>query len=315
MYNDYYNLREDPFNITPDPKFLYLTGQHREALNHMLYGITQRKGFVCLTGAVGSGKTMLCRELLSQIAAGENAARFHTALILNPMLSQTQLLRAIVEEFGIVSKRRDRLGYLDLLNAFLLEINSKGQDAILIVDEAQDMPDATLEMTRLLSNLETHSQKLLQIVLVGQEELRDKLAKPSLRQLAQRITVRYHLGPLSAHEVEAYLRHRLAVAATQNAPRTGDDHGTNNHTDIDTISIAAAGQPAVPAPAEPSAAGSDALRFDASAVRAIYEYSQGTPRLVNALGDKALLAGYVYRTNCIDANLVRLAVDELKEAC
>jgi general secretion pathway protein A len=276
----------------------------------MLYGITQRKGFVCQTGAVGSGKTTLCRELLSQIAAGPYAARFHTALILNPMLSQTQLLRAIVEEFGIASKRRDRLGYLDLLNAFLLEINSKDQDAVLIVDEAQDMPDATLEMTRLLSNLETHSQKLLQIILVGQEELRDKLAKPSLRQLAQRITVRYHLGPLSAHEVEQYLRHRLCIAGGQNPPGAGGDSHIDT-TDGTPVDQSAAGNHPSDLPAE----GAQTLRFDASAVRAIYDYSQGTPRLVNALGDKALLAGYVYRTNCIDASLVRLAVDELKEAC
>ena len=279
MYKDYYRLREEPFSITPDPKFLYLTGQHREALSHMLYGITQRKGFVCLTGAVGSGKTTLCRTLLAEMSGEQYAGRFHTALILNPMLSQTQLLRAIVEEFGIVGKRRDRLGYLGLLNQFLLEINSKGQDAVLIIDEAQDMPDSTLEMTRLVSNLETHSQKLLQIILVGQEELRDKLAKPSMRQLSQRITVRSHLGPMSAHEVEQYLRHRLSVAASQ------------------------------PADERPT------LRFDSSAVLEIYDYSQGTPRLVNAVGDKALLDGYVYRADCIDRNMVRLAVDELKEAC
>ena len=123
MYKDYYRLREEPFNITPDPRYLYLTEQHREALNHLLYGIRQRKGFICLTGEVGTGKTTLCRALLGELGGG-----FHTALILNPMLTQTQLLRAIVEEFGIESKRRDRLGYLRLLNEFLLRVNSGGGD-------------------------------------------------------------------------------------------------------------------------------------------------------------------------------------------
>ena len=154
-------------------------------------------------------------------------------------------------------------------------ISPGGHDAVLIVDEAQDMPTATLEMTRLLSNLETDSQKLLQIVLVGQPELREKLAKPNLRQLAQRITVRYHLGKMSRAETEQYLRHRLSVAGSAEA---------------------------------------SAIRFDPGAVREIYRYSHGTPRLVNAIGDKALLAGYVYRTGDISKYIVRLAARELKEA-
>ncbi|MCK4602997.1 MAG: AAA family ATPase [Phycisphaerae bacterium] len=267
MYKDYYRLNEEPFRITPDPRFLYLTAQHREALNHMLYGIRQRKGFICLTGEIGTGKTTLCRRLLKELVGG-----FHTALILNPMLTETQLLRAIVAEFGIETKRRDRLGYLNLLNDFLLKINSAGQDAVLIIDEAQDMPTRTLEMTRLLSNLETESQKLLQIVLVGQPELRCKLSKPTLRQLAQRITVRFHLEKMTRGETEGYIRHRLAVAGNECV-----------------------------------------LRFDGAAVREIYRYSKGTPRLVNAISDKAMLAGYVYRTGRIDRRLVRLAAQELKE--
>ena len=272
MYKDYFGLREEPFNITPDPRYLFLAPQHREALNHLLYGIRERKGFICLTGEVGAGKTTICRALLSELGQ-----EFHTALILNPMLSETQLLRATVEEFGIQTKARDRLSYLKLLNDFLLKVNSQGHDAVLIVDEAQDMPLATLEMTRLLSNLETERQKLLQICLLGQPELRRKLAKPALRQLAQRITVRFHLQRMRQDDVGAYLSHRLGLASED---------------------------PAAPA-----------VRFQPDAVDEVYSYSQGTPRLVNALCDRALLAGYVYRTGEIDRRLVRLAADELKEAC
>jgi len=274
MYKDYFHLSEEPFNITPDPRFLYMTARHREALDHLLYGVRQRKGFICLTGEIGAGKTTLCRVLLAQL--GQEA---HTALILNPVLTATQLLRAIVDELGIPTKRRDRLGYLTLLNHFLLQSSAEGKLAVLIIDEAQGMPLATLEMARLLSNLETERHKLLQIVLVGQPELRTLLDKPSMRQLAQRITVRFHLGTMTSDETAEYIRHRLRIA--------GGAQG---------------------------AEGPDRVDFDADAVGEIYRYSRGTPRLVNALGDKALLAGYVYGTTRIDQNLVRLAIQDLREA-
>jgi general secretion pathway protein A len=269
MYRDFFHLREDPFNITPDPRFLYMTAQHREALNHLLYGIRQRKGFICLTGEVGTGKTTLCRALLRELGDA-----FHTALILNPVLTDTQLLRAILDEFGVATKRRDRLGCLNELNRFLLKVNAAGQDAVLIIDEAQNMSIESLEQVRLLSNLETERQKLLQICLLGQPELRTKLARPDLRQLAQRITVRFHLARLDQRDTAAYLRHRMAVASED----------------------------------------SDApvVRFDEEAVGEIFRYSQGTPRLINAIGDKALLAGYVYQTGVIDRRLARLAASELE---
>lgn len=272
MYREYYRLKEDPFNITPDPRFLYLTPRHQEALDHLLFGIRQRKGFICLTGEVGAGKTTLCRKLLNELDPS-----FHTALILNPVLTETQLLRAVVDEFGIETKRRDRLGYMQLLNQWLLKVNSEGQDAVLIIDEMQDMPDKTIEMTRLLSNLETMSQKLVQIVLVGQPELRDKLAKGKFRQLAQRITVRFHLGNMSRDETRQYVQHRLHVAS-----------GGNGEAPI--------------------------VRFDDRALDEVYRHSYGTPRLVNAICDKSLLAGYVHQTGLIDRALVRRAIQELKEA-
>jgi general secretion pathway protein A len=272
MYTKYFRLREEPFNLTPDPRFLYMTGQHREALNHLLYGVRERKGFILLTGEVGTGKTTLCRTLLRELGP-----TVHTALILNPMMSETQLVRAIVEEFGVVTRRRDRLGYLTALNEFLLKANADGQNAVLVIDEAQDMSTGALEQVRLLSNLETERQKLLQICLLGQPELRAKLARPALRQLAQRITVRFHLQRMEQADVRAYLVHRLGVASED--------------PDAPTV------------------------RFDPDAVDEIYSYSQGTPRLVNAICDKALLAGYVYQTGQIDRRLVRIAADELKEAC
>jgi len=272
MYKDYYRLQEEPFSVTPDPRFLILTAQHREALVHLRYGIEQHKGFICLTGEVGAGKTTLCRALLREL--GENV---QTALILNPMLSETQILRAIVEEYGIQSTHSDRLGYLRLLNEFLLRINSIGQDAVLIIDEAQDMSIDTLEMVRLLSNLETDRQKLLQIVLVGQPELRNTLKNPALRQLAQRITVRFHLTNMTQEETAEYLRHRLRIAGQ-------DDQDHNS------------------------------VRFDYGAVNEIYRFSRGMPRLVNAIGDKALLAGYVYQASTIDRGIVQAAMKDLKEA-
>ncbi len=268
MYTEYYRLAESPFNVTPDPKFLYLTETHETALNHLRFAIYQRKGFMLLTGEVGTGKTTLCRELLAELG-GE----YHTGLILNPMLTASQLLRAIVAEFGLAACPRDRLGCLNLLNSFLLSASRAGRDAVLVIDEAQDMTVEALEMTRLLSNLETDSQKLLQIVLVGQPELRERLRAPNLRQLAQRITVAHHLRAMTREETSQYLRHRLAVA--------GND---------------------------------GAVEFDEQAVSAVYEYTSGTPRMVNTLCDKALLAGYANHAERIDEAVVRLAAEEIREA-
>jgi general secretion pathway protein A len=212
MYLEHYGLAEAPFNITPDPRFLFFSDQHREAFDHLYFGIRERKGFIQITGEVGAGKTTLCRALLAQLGPA-----YHTALILNPVLTGSQLLRAVLGELG-VKAQRDRGVMLEQLNEFLLERHREGHDVVLLIDEAQDLSDELLEQLRLLSNFETDDRKLLQIVLVGQPELREKLDRRSLRQLRQRITVRYHLGPLDLLDTRRYVEHRLHVAGANGRP-------------------------------------------------------------------------------------------------
>lgn len=213
MYLEYFGLTEPPFDLTPNPRYLFYGAKHREALNHLLYGIREGKGFVQLTGEVGAGKTTLCRAVLDQLGDG-----YATALILNPVLDPEQLMKAIAMEFGLNVHGLDRLETVAALNEFLLQQMHQGKTAVLIIDEAQDLTDGLLEQVRLLSNLETDSSKLLQIVLLGQPELRDRLNQPRLRQLRQRITVRYHLWPLTRKEVRMYVQHRLAVSGAKGAP-------------------------------------------------------------------------------------------------
>lgn len=207
MYHAFYGFRESPFNITPDPRFLFFSRRHREAYDHLLFGIRERKGFIQLTGEVGAGKTTLCRALLEDLGPDTR-----TALVLNPSLSGIQLLRSILRELGLSYRGNDRMRCLDELNLFLLQELAAGRDVVVIIDEAQDLSFELLEQVRLLSNLETDQRKLLQIVLLGQNELRDKLDQRRLRQLRQRITVRYHLGALTLRETTDYVRHRLHVA-------------------------------------------------------------------------------------------------------
>ena len=213
MYNDFYGFRESPFNITPDPRFLFFSDRHREAFNHILFGIRERKGFIQLTGEIGAGKTTVCRAILRELGAG-----YKTALVLNPCMTETQLFKTILTEYGLKPRRADRVSCLDALNRFLLEQAAEGKDVVLFIDEAQDLGTALLEQVRLLSNLETDQRKLLQIVLIGQPELREKLNEKSLKQLRQRITVRYHLTPLSREETERYVFHRLKVAGANSRP-------------------------------------------------------------------------------------------------
>ncbi len=214
MYNEFYGFREAPFNITPDPRFLFFSDKHREAFNHVLFGIRERKGFIQITGEVGAGKTTVCRAILSELGP-----TYRTALVLNPMVTATQLMRTVLIELGLPARRVDRTAYIELLNKYLLEQAATGHDVVLLIDEAQDLEPELLEQVRLLSNLETDQRKLLQIVLIGQPELREKLNQKSLRQLRQRITVRYHLSPLDRFETERYITHRLRVAGADGRPQ------------------------------------------------------------------------------------------------
>jgi len=207
MYLEFYGLKENPFNVTSDPSFLYLSNTHKEALDHLLYGINQRKGFVTITGEVGAGKTTLCRALLKRLDH-----RTRTSIIFNSTLPEGQLLEAVLNDFGIMPERRSKVAFLKKLNEFLLEQISCDNNVVLIIDEAQNLRFSTLEMIRMLSNLETEKEKLLQIVLVGQPELRNKLSSPRLLQLRQRISVRFHVKALEESEVRNYIEHRLRVA-------------------------------------------------------------------------------------------------------
>ncbi len=268
MYEYFYSLKERPFAITPNPRFVYLSQRHQDALAHLLYGVGTggSGGFVQLTGEVGTGKTTLCRVVLEQVP--ENT---QVALILNPTYSPPELLRAICTELEVsLPDQADSLQALhEALNQHLLKAHADGQRVVLIVDEAQNMSRESLEQIRLLTNLETATDKLLQILLLGQPELRSVLARPELRQLAQRITARFHLDPLNRDETALYVRHRLAVAGAPRCPFTEDG------------------------------------------LRALFEVSDGVPRLINIIADRALTAGYVEERDRIDARLVRAAAREV----
>lgn len=209
MYREYFGLKETPFSISPDPHYFYISEGHREALAHLMYGIRIDGGFVLLTGEVGTGKTMICRCLLEQVP--ENC---EIAFILNPKVSSLEFLAAICDEFGVPYPEGTGSikELVDRLSDFLLGVHEKRRRAILIIEEAQNLTVEVLEQVRLLTNLETSKRKLLQIIMLGQPELREMLAKPELRQLSQRITARYHLGPLSKKEIPSYVGHRLSVA-------------------------------------------------------------------------------------------------------
>jgi general secretion pathway protein A len=266
VYLEYYKLKHAPFDITPNPRFLFHSSKHREAFNHLLYGIRERKGFVQLTGEVGAGKTTLCRALLDQLDS-----HFSTALILNPVLSADELIQAIATEFGLNVKGEDRRETVSAISEFLLRQLEYGKETVLIIDEAQNLTEDLLEQVRLLSNIETDDRKLLQIVLMGQPELRDRLNSPRLKQLRQRITVRFHLAPLSRAEVAQYIQHRLQVSGANGVPC-----------------------------------------FTPPAVWRVFNYSGGIPRLVNAVCDKALLAGFIQSRDRINYAMVGRAIRELE---
>src|SRR5450830_477200 len=278
MYSHHFGLTQDPFSIAPDPRFLFMSERHREALAHLLYGVTGPRqaasgtggGFVLLTGDIGTGKTTICRCFLEQIPAD-----CHVAYIFNPKLTVTELLQSICEEFHIAaavgsSQPSTAKDYTDALNVFLLQSHTGGQSSVLIIDEAQNLEADVLEQLRLLTNLETSERKLLQIVLIGQPELRTLLARPELEQLAQRVIARYHLGSLSVAETRSYVAHRLAVAG------------------------AGAGHP-----------------FPPSVFGLMHALTGGVPRRINLLCDRALLGAYVENTAQVTRSILRRAAAEV----
>jgi general secretion pathway protein A len=277
MYEQYYGFVEQPFSLTPDPKYLYRSESHANAFELLQYAIERREGFAVITGDIGTGKTTLCRALLEQ-----TDKQTFTALLLNPFLSEEDLLKAILHDLGVLSPASPLTGFggpgsapskQDLINTlynFLLSLVPLGARAVLIIDEAQNLPLSILEQIRILSNLETDKAKLLQIILVGQLNLLPLLKSPELRQLDQRISIRYQLKPLTEEEVTAYIAHRLAVA---NASRT--------------------------------------VTFMPKAVQRVHQYSGGIPRLINLLCDRALLGAYSAQATRIDPGIIDVAAEGL----
>ena len=266
MYNKFFGFKEKPFKLVPNPEYLFLSKSHEETLAHLTYAISQGDGFVEVTGEVGTGKTTLCRVFLENLDKS-----IHAAYIFNPKLDALQLLKAINDEFGIDSEPDNTKDLIDRLNAFLIEKKSAGQKALVLIDEAQNLSLEVLEQLRLLSNLETTQEKLLQIILVGQPELRDMLASHQLRQLGQRITINSQLSPLTYVETKDYIRHRITLASHR------------------------AGPP-----------------FAKASYNAIYEYSQGIPRLINIACDRALLNAFSRNSFNISGSITKEALRELR---
>jgi general secretion pathway protein A len=275
MYEAYFGVRQEPFSIAPDPRYLYMSERHREALAHLLYGVRGGGGFVLLSGEIGAGKTTVCRCFLEQIPAGTNVA-----YVFNPKLTVVELLSSVCEEFHVAAPLRDAAhahdgpptvkDFIDPLNAFLLQAHARGENNVLIIDEAQNLSSDVLEQLRLLTNLETSERKLLQIILIGQPELREQLAQPELEQLAQRVIARYHLDSLSGRETVAYIAHRMSVAGLEGA-----------------------------------------LPFEAKALQRIHQLARGVPRRINLLCDRALLGAYATGKDRVDVQIVEKAAGEV----
>ena len=265
MYKRYFGFKEEPFSLTPDPRFFYLSRQHREALEHLLYGIEERKGFILITGGVGTGKTTLCRALLERLDES-----IDTALIFNSFISDMELLEILIDEFSISTDSRPRTKrlFMDALNRFFLENYSRRRNSVILIDEAQNLSHSVLEQIRMLSNLETDKEKLVQIVFFAQREFNDILSSPSLRQLSDRILVRYDLPPLDKRDTKNYIQHRISIA------------GGN-------------------------------IRFTSSALNLIHKASEGNPRKINAICDRALLVAFASGKETIGKGMVKEAIREI----
>jgi general secretion pathway protein A len=268
MFEKYYHFQRKPFSLTPDPDFFYLSHDHVEAIEHLIYGISDGEGFLMLVGEIGTGKTTLSRVLTRKLG---NSIIY--SLVLNPFQDFATLLKSIISDFGLVPNGDSKSDLIDQLIRFLLqEVGPKGKTALIIIDEAQNLSIDTLEQLRLISNIETDKEKLLQILLLGQEELMQKIEQKELRQLNQRISVRYFLTPLNKEEMTRYIDHRIKVSRSPAAPP---------------------------------------ITFSRRAVRDIFKYTQGVPRVVNMLVNRCLIAGFVAETHHIDKNMVKRAKESL----
>ena len=266
MYERFFGLVDVPFRLTPDPRYLFLSRKHADALAHLRLGLSESSGFVCITGDVGTGKTTVLRHFL-----GELAPESSVAYVVNPTLSPLELLQTINAEFGLPARRTSKKELIDHLNRHLLTQREAGSRAVVVVDEAQALSMEVLEHLRLLSNLETTTEKLLRIILVGQPQLRALLAHPELAQLNQRITLRWHIGPLDREETMAYVRHRLEIASEGQV------------RDV----------------------------FSGPALRSIHGRSHGVPRLINMLAHRAMLAAFADGRRTVTLGSVRRAYREV----
>lgn len=266
MYLDFFQLAEFPFNVTPDPRFLFFSGRHREAFDSLLYGVEHRKGFIVLTGEVGCGKTTVCRSVLNSLPGTT-----HSAFILNPSLTAAQLIRSILTDLGLEAKGQDKLVHIARLNRFLIQCLEKGENVTVIIDESQNLDPLLMEQIRMLSNLETDQHKLLQIILSGQPELKERLQQTELRQLRQRVMVHCDLAPLTEEETALYIQHRLKVAGAS------DPGGI----------------------------------FDTPSIRQIHDRAAGIPRQINTICDRSLLAAYVRGSRQVNSQNVTDALAEL----
>lgn len=269
MYHDFYQLKDNPFNVTADPDFFFASKCHHEAISNLAYGIEQRKGILVITGEVGTGKTTLCRKLLKH---ADKKTKF--ALILNTNFSELELLQMILHDLGMQAKQQNKFTLINALNKFLIKSSNKGHNVVVIIDEAQNLSVPQLEQIRLLSNLETEKEKLLQIVLVGQPELYQKLQLPELRQLRQRIAVHFHIQPLEKNDIKNYIYHRITKVM-------------KNPYSLQSI------------------------LFTEQAIETIYRYTEGSPRTINILCDRALLAGFVAETFSIDESIIETCAREV----
>jgi general secretion pathway protein A len=268
MYCDFFGFSEKPFTITPNPHFIFLSSIHREAYARLLYGVDSHAGFIALTGEVGTGKTTLLRTLLTQL----DPEKYRSALIFNSCISAEQLLASICREFAVEAGEQTRFGYLDALNLFLLEQNSAGRTVLLVIDEAQNLEPEVLEQVRMISNLETERDKLIQIILAGQPELDAVLKRHDLRQLNQRITVRCRLAPMKVDDVSQYIQHRVKVAGSR----------------IPDI-------------------------FSPAAIRKIYRFSRGIPRLINVACEQALVLAWTREARSVSPAMATEIIQELQQ--